>query len=60
MDPDDVLTALLDSAALLGLDIRPDWREGVRTHLQVTLGLAAQVAAFDLPDSAEPAPVFVA
>ena len=32
----------------------------VRGHLQVTLRLGALVAAFALPDDAEPAPVFKA
>ena len=44
------------------LDLRVDkaWMPTVRGHLQVTLRLGALVAAFALPDDAEPAPVFKA
>jgi Protein of unknown function (DUF4089) len=51
---------LLAAATLLGLDIRPEWRDGVRANLQVSLNFGALVAAFPLADEAEPAPVFVA
>lgn len=60
MDDDAALAPLIDSAALLGLAVRPEWRDGVGTHLRATLALAALVTAFPLPDTAEPAPVFSA
>ncbi len=44
----------------LGLKIDPAWKPAVRTHLQATLQHGAMVAAFALPDDAEPAPVFEA
>jgi hypothetical protein len=55
-DPlDDFITA---AAAALALPIDPAWRPAVRTHLAVTLKFARMVEEFDLPDDAEPAPVF--
>ncbi len=48
------------SAAALGLAIQPEWREAVRTNLAVTFRMAALVLDFELPDEAEPAPVFTA
>ena len=56
---DEELDAMIAaSARLLALPIDPDWHPMVRSNLAVTLDLAAVVAAFDLPDGAEPAPVF--
>ena len=55
-DPlDDYITA---AAAALALPIDPAWKPMVRTHLEVTLKLGKLVEDFDLPDDAEPAPVF--
>lgn len=48
------------SAQALDLRIEPEWKPGVRANLEVTLSLAKFVASFDLPDEAEPAPVFKA
>lgn len=57
----DPLDDLIDAAArALDLPIEPAWKAAVKTNLQVTLGHGALVAAFKLPDDAEPAPVFVA
>jgi Protein of unknown function (DUF4089) len=57
----DPLDELIDAAArTLDLPIEPAWKTAVKTNLQVTLGHGAHVAAFALPDDAEPAPVFVA
>ena len=47
-------------AAALGLPIEPEWKPGIKANLQVTLRVAAMVADFELPDEAEPAPVFEA
>jgi hypothetical protein len=59
MQKDDHLDAYIDAAAqALGLTIQPDWQPAVRANLGVTLQLAALVAGKDLPDEAEPAPVF--
>lgn len=44
------------AAAALDLPLPPDWRASVQANLAVTLGHAATVAEFALPDEAEPAP----
>jgi Protein of unknown function (DUF4089) len=54
---DDMIEA---SASALGLTIEPGWKPAVLANLQVTLSMAAMVAEFELPDDAEPAPVFEA
>jgi RNAse (barnase) inhibitor barstar len=55
------LDALIDAGtATLGLPIESEWKPGIRANLQVTLRLAQMVAEFELPDEAEPAPVFEA
>ena len=57
--PQDHLDAYIDAAAkALGLTVQPDWKPAVRANLEVTLALAALVAEKELPDEAEPAPVF--
>jgi len=59
--PDDPLGDFIDAGArLLGLPVESAWKPGVRANLEVTLRLAALLTEFDLPDAAEPAPVFVA
>jgi hypothetical protein len=58
---DDDLDALATAGAhLMGVTVDPAWREAVRTNLRVSIALGALVASFELPDEAEPAPVFVA
>jgi hypothetical protein len=47
-------------ARALDLKIDKAWMPIVRGHLQVTLRHGALMAAFALPDDAEPAPVFKA
>jgi hypothetical protein len=54
---DDLIGA---AASVLGLSLEPQWRPAVKANLEVTLRLAAMVAELDLPDEAEPAPVFTA
>ena len=57
----DHLDAYIDAAAqALGLTIRPEWKSAVRANLDLTFKLAASVAEKELPDDAEPAPVFEA
>ena len=48
------------SAVVLGLAIAPEWRNAVRANLAVTFRMGALVGEFDLPDEADPAPVFSA
>ncbi len=58
---DAELDAFMDSSAgILGLSIAPEWREAVRANLAVTFRLGALLWEFELPDTAEPAPVFTA
>lgn len=59
MAQSDHLDAYIDAAAqALGLTIEPGWKPAVRANLEVTLALGAIVAEQELPDDAEPAPVF--
>jgi 1-carboxybiuret hydrolase subunit AtzG-like len=48
------------AARVLELPIDPAWQPAVRANLELTLRLAAVVAAFPLPDEADAAPVFEA
>jgi len=57
-DPlDDFIAA---SARALALPMKPEWQAAVKANLDVTLKHAALVAEFELPDDAEPAPIFTA
>jgi hypothetical protein len=57
----DHLDAYIDAAAqALSLTIEPAWKPAVRANLDVTFKLAAFLAEKELPDDAEPAPVFKA
>jgi hypothetical protein len=57
----DPLDAYIDSAAtLLDLPLEPEWKPTVRASLEITLKLAALVGEKELPDDAEPAPVYQA
>ena len=61
MKPPDPLDTYIDAAAqALSLTIEPEWKPAVRGNLEVTFRLAALVAGKELPDDAEPAPVFKA
>ncbi|MCK8783489.1 DUF4089 domain-containing protein [Roseomonas sp. NAR14] len=46
------------AAALLGLEVRPEWREGVVANLQATAAAARLMLEFPLPDELDAAPVF--
>ena len=55
------LDNLIDAgAAALGIAIEPEWKPGIKANLQATLRVAAMVTELELPDEAEPAPVFEA
>ena len=54
-DPDALIDAM---APLLGLDIKPESRGPVITHLKIAAELAAKLEAVSLDAEAEPAPVF--
>jgi len=44
--------------AVLGITVRPEWRPGLRIHLEISLGHATAVLDFECPDDLDPAPVF--
>lgn len=53
------LDAMIDAGmALLGIDVKPEWRQAVRMHLAISLGHSETVLAMPLPDELDPAPVF--
>jgi hypothetical protein len=57
-DPlDDLIEA---GARTLALTIAPAWKPAVRANLHVIFSQAALFTAFELPDDAEPAPIFTA
>jgi hypothetical protein len=58
MRVDDFDALIAASARAHALPVEPAWYPKIRTNLEATLQLAAFVAAFELPDDAEPAPVF--
>jgi hypothetical protein len=61
MAPKDSLDDYIAAAAdMLALPIDPAWMPAVRMNLEITLRLAKLVEDFDLPDDAEPAPMFKA
>jgi hypothetical protein len=57
----DHLDVYIDAAGqALGIPIQPEWKGEIRANLEVTFKLAALVAEKELPDDAEPAPVYQA
>jgi hypothetical protein len=48
------------AAAALGIPLEDAWKPAVKANLEVTLRHADMVAEFELPNDAEPAPVFKA
>ena len=58
--PDDLDTYISSAAVALGIPLDPAWKASIRANLDVTFRFAAQVAEKELPDDAEPAPVFTA
>jgi hypothetical protein len=59
--PREALDDFIDSAAqTFALPIEPAWRSAIKANLAVTLRMGTLVADFELPDDAEPAPVFEA
>lgn len=45
-------------AAVLGLEIRAEWRQSVVDNLKATQKVAEAVLSFPLADAVEPAPIF--
>jgi hypothetical protein len=55
------LDALINAGTmLLGIEIKPQWRQAVRTHLAFSLNRAANVMDWQPNDHLDPAPVFQA
>jgi len=54
----EIDTWITAGTALLGIPLEPEWRAAIRLHLGITFGHADTVMAFELPDEADPAPVF--
>jgi hypothetical protein len=56
---DAALDGLIDAgSAIMGITMKPAWRQAVRMHLAISLGHAETVLEADLPDELDPAPVF--
>jgi Protein of unknown function (DUF4089) len=58
--PDPLDDLIVAAARALALTVEPAWKPAVRANLQVIFAQAALVTAFELPDDAEPAPIFKA
>jgi hypothetical protein len=56
--PDFIDSLVAASAAALHLPTDPAWLAGIKFNLQLILKHAALVDEFQLPDDADPAPVF--
>lgn len=53
------LDALIDAGTqVLGIEVKPEWRQTVRMHLAISLGHANAVLEVPLSDHLDPAPVF--
>jgi hypothetical protein len=59
-NPSDLDAYIDAAAAALAIPVQPEWKSEIRANLAVTFRLAALVAEKELPDDAEPAPVFKA
>jgi hypothetical protein len=56
---DAALDAWIDAgSAVVGIKVKPEWREAVRLHLRISLGHAAAMLDAPLSDHLDPAPVF--
>ena len=55
---DELDTFIAAAAKALDLPTRKAWLPAIKANLRVTLLLASVVTAFELPDDAEPGPVF--
>jgi Protein of unknown function (DUF4089) len=57
-EPDAIDALVAANAQALGLTLDPAWRESIAFNLRLILRHAVLVDEFELPDDAEPAPVF--
>ena len=58
--PDQLDEFIAAAARALEIPLDPEWKPAVKSNLDVTLKHAAVAAEFELPDDAEPAPIFKA
>ena len=58
MDQAPFMALVTALGPLLGIDVRPQWRDAVVEHLRQDLEFAAFVLAFPLAPEFEPAPGF--
>lgn len=58
LDDQQISKYLDDAAAIVGVTIAPAHRDGVLGFFRLAATLAADLAAFDLPELQEPAPQF--
>ncbi|HEY1315397.1 MAG TPA: DUF4089 domain-containing protein [Steroidobacteraceae bacterium] len=58
--PDQLDEFIAAAARALEIPLDPEWKPAVKSNLDVTLKHAAVVAEFEMPDDAEPAPIFKA
>ena len=56
--PDPLNDLINAGGQAFALAIEPAWAPAVHANLQVIFGQAALFMAFELPDDAEPAPIF--
>ena len=56
--PDQLDAFIAAAARVLDLPAQKAWLPAIKANLRVTLQHAAAVTEFELPDDAEPAPVF--
>ncbi|MFC2249185.1 DUF4089 domain-containing protein [Labrys portucalensis] len=53
--------AVIDAMApMIGIEVDPDFREGVAANLKLTADLAQEVLSFPIEDGNQPAAVFAA
>lgn len=59
--PDFDAQAVIDALGpMIGIEIAPEYREGIATNLKLTAEFAQIVLSFHLDDDNQPAPVFEA
>lgn len=56
----DAAAHLKAMEAVIGLEVRPEWRPGVEANIRTAAGMARLVLDFPLADEVEPAGVFEA
>jgi len=59
-EDDDLQRFIEAGARLLGLTVRPEWRDAIRLHLSISLQHTKTVSEFPLPDETDPASIFSA